>query len=122
MLVGVSLAWGLSWPAMKIALDEIPPFSMRTGTSGLATITLFALAFLQHRRVRIPSTAARVHQLFGESVRAYQITLCPLRESPEHDLRCGSLGTSRHFQYTNGPAKNRTWCNQVKVIFANFGS
>jgi drug/metabolite transporter (DMT)-like permease len=61
MLVGVSLAWGLSWPAMKIALDEIPPFSMRTGTSGLATITLFALAFLQHRRVRIPSTVARVH-------------------------------------------------------------
>jgi drug/metabolite transporter (DMT)-like permease len=34
---------------------------MRTGTSGLATITLFALAFLQHRRVRIPSTVARVH-------------------------------------------------------------
>ena len=61
LLVGVSLAWGLSWVAMKIALDEIPPFSMRTGTSGLATITLFALAFVQHRRVRIPTTAARVH-------------------------------------------------------------
>ncbi len=61
LLVGVSLAWGLSWVAMKIALDEIPPFSMRTGTSGLATVTLFALAFVQHRRVRIPTTAARVH-------------------------------------------------------------
>jgi drug/metabolite transporter (DMT)-like permease len=61
MLVGVSLAWGLSWPAMKIALDEIPPFSMRTGTSGLATVTLFALAFLQRRRVRIPSPVAGVH-------------------------------------------------------------
>ena len=61
MLVGVSLAWGLSWPAMKIALDEIPPFSMRTGTSGLATVTLFALAFLQRRRVRIPSPVAGLH-------------------------------------------------------------
>jgi drug/metabolite transporter (DMT)-like permease len=61
MLVGVSLAWGLSWPAMKIALDEIPPFSMRTGTSGLATVTLFALALLQRRRVRIPSPVAGVH-------------------------------------------------------------
>jgi len=61
MLVGVSLAWGLSWPVMKIALDEIPPFSMRTGTSGLATVTLFALAFLQRRRVRIPSPVAGVH-------------------------------------------------------------
>lgn len=63
MLVGVSLAWGLSWPSMKIALNEIPPFSMRTGTSGLATITLFALAFLQHRPVRIPSKVARMHLL-----------------------------------------------------------
>src|SRR5262249_1554318 len=43
MLVAVSLAWGLSWPAMKIALNEIPPFSMRVSTSGLATVALFAL-------------------------------------------------------------------------------
>ena len=51
MLVGVSLAWGLSWPAMRLALNEIPPFSMRVGTTGLATLTLFALAFLQHRNL-----------------------------------------------------------------------
>ena len=49
----VSLAWGVSWPAMKIALNDIPPFSMRVGTSGLATVVLFTLAFVQHRRVRI---------------------------------------------------------------------
>src|SRR4029077_20943496 len=36
MLVAHPLAWGLTWPAMKIALSEIPPFSMRVGTSGLA--------------------------------------------------------------------------------------
>ena len=29
MLVALSFAWGLTWPAMRIALDEIPPFSMR---------------------------------------------------------------------------------------------
>ena len=39
MLVGVSLAWGLTWPAMKIALNEIPPFSMRVGTCVLAVLT-----------------------------------------------------------------------------------
>jgi drug/metabolite transporter (DMT)-like permease len=61
MLVAVSLAWGLTWPAMKIALNEIPPFSMRVGTSGLATLTLFALAFLQDRNIRIRSTVARRH-------------------------------------------------------------
>jgi drug/metabolite transporter (DMT)-like permease len=61
MLVGVSLAWGLTWPAMKIALDEIPPFSMRVVTSGLATFTLFAIAVLQRRQVRIPSMVVGLH-------------------------------------------------------------
>jgi len=61
MLVGVSLAWGLTWPAMKIALNEIPPFSMRVGTCALAILTLFAFARLQHRDVRIRSTVAGVH-------------------------------------------------------------
>src|SRR6266545_2370835 len=61
MLVAVSLAWGLSWPAMKIALNEIPPFSMRVGTSGLATATLFALAFMQRRNIRVHSGLAWAH-------------------------------------------------------------
>src|SRR5439155_1139857 len=61
MLVAVSLAWGLSWPAMKIALNEIPPFSMRVGTPGLATIALFALALMQGRTVSVKSSVARAH-------------------------------------------------------------
>jgi drug/metabolite transporter (DMT)-like permease len=61
MLVGVSLAWGLSWPAMKFALNEIPPFSMRVGTTALATATLFALALLQRRNVAISRGITRLH-------------------------------------------------------------
>jgi drug/metabolite transporter (DMT)-like permease len=61
MLVGVSLAWGLTWPAMKIALNEIPPFSMRVGTCVLAVLTLFAVAVLQHRDVRIRSAVLGAH-------------------------------------------------------------
>jgi drug/metabolite transporter (DMT)-like permease len=61
MLVVLGLAWGSTWVAMKIALEEIPPFSMRFGTSGLATATLFAIALLQRRNVRIRSTLAGVH-------------------------------------------------------------
>ncbi|HYZ43500.1 MAG TPA: EamA family transporter, partial [Xanthobacteraceae bacterium] len=61
MLVAVSLAWGLSWPAMKIALDEIPPFSMRMGTSGLATAALLALAFMQQRSIRMRTATAWAH-------------------------------------------------------------
>ncbi|MGA7489234.1 MAG: DMT family transporter [Xanthobacteraceae bacterium] len=61
MLVAVSLCWGLTWPAMKLALDEIPPFSMRVGTSGIATLTLFALALLQRRDLRPHSPRAAAH-------------------------------------------------------------
>ena len=61
MLVAVSLAWGVSWAALKIALNEIPPFSMRAGTSGLATVTLFALAFIQRRNIRVHSGIAWAH-------------------------------------------------------------
>ena len=61
MLVAVSLAWGVTWVAMKLALNEIPPFSMRVGTSGIATIALLALAFLQRRNMRIGSLRAGLH-------------------------------------------------------------
>jgi len=61
MLVAVSLAWGLSWPAMKIALNEIPPFSMRVSTSGLATVALFALAVMQRRPLKVKSGRERAH-------------------------------------------------------------
>ncbi len=36
MLIALGFAWGLTWPAMRLALDEIPPFSMRVVTLGLA--------------------------------------------------------------------------------------
>jgi len=61
MLVALSLCWGLSWPAMRIALGEVPPFSMRLATSGIAAAVLFAIGLLQRRRLRIEQTVARVH-------------------------------------------------------------
>src|SRR5256886_4142694 len=75
MLVAVSLAWGLSWPAMKIALNEIPPFSMRVGTSGLATIALFALALMQGRTVSVKSSVARAHLMVAGCLNIAGFTL-----------------------------------------------
>jgi drug/metabolite transporter (DMT)-like permease len=49
MLVALSVAWGLTWPAMRIALDEIPPFSMRVVTLALGAGALFVVARLQGR-------------------------------------------------------------------------
>jgi drug/metabolite transporter (DMT)-like permease len=61
LLVAVSLAWGLTWPALKIALDAIPPFSMRVGTSGIGAGALFAVALLQRRDLRVRGHAAALH-------------------------------------------------------------
>ena len=49
MLVALSLAWGLTWPAMRIALDEVPPFSMRVVTLALGAGALFIVVRLQGR-------------------------------------------------------------------------
>src|SRR5262245_1936678 len=61
MLVGVCLAWGTTWPALKIALDGIPPFSMRVGTCVLGAGALFGIALLRGRDVRVHGAVARVH-------------------------------------------------------------
>jgi drug/metabolite transporter (DMT)-like permease len=61
MLVALSLAWGLTWPVMKIALDEIPPFSFRVATCGLAAATLFAVALAQRRNVGMKLPIAWLH-------------------------------------------------------------
>jgi drug/metabolite transporter (DMT)-like permease len=49
MLVLLSFVWGLTWPAMRIALAEIPPFSMRTLSLGLGAASLLLVVKLQGR-------------------------------------------------------------------------
>ena len=49
MLVALSFAWGLTWPAMRVALAEIPPFSMRRVTLGLGAVSLLTLVGIQRR-------------------------------------------------------------------------
>jgi drug/metabolite transporter (DMT)-like permease len=61
MLVVLGLTWGITWPLMKIALTEIPPFSMRLSTTALGALTLAALTKLQRRDFRIPNARAWAH-------------------------------------------------------------
>jgi drug/metabolite transporter (DMT)-like permease len=61
MLVSLSLGWGITWPIMKIALLEIPPISMRMGTTAIGAAALFAIAALSNRGLTIPRGKARVH-------------------------------------------------------------
>jgi drug/metabolite transporter (DMT)-like permease len=61
MLVVLSIAWGVTWPIMKIALLEIPPLSMRMATAACGAAILFAIAGLRRTTLYIPRGAKRLH-------------------------------------------------------------
>jgi drug/metabolite transporter (DMT)-like permease len=53
----LALAWGLNWPAVKIALAELPPFTLRGVGLGSGALLLFGLAAWQ-RRALLPPPAS----------------------------------------------------------------
>lgn len=53
LLVVLCLGWGVTWATMRIALTEIPPFSMRAASLFLGSVTMIALARLRGRSLRI---------------------------------------------------------------------
>ena len=61
MLVLLSLGWGTTWPAMRIALDEVPPFSMRVATMFVGALTLAVLTVLMRRTFALRGRRAVVH-------------------------------------------------------------
>jgi drug/metabolite transporter (DMT)-like permease len=61
LLLVLSFCWGLSWPAMRIALDELSPWAMRFFGYSIGAATLFALLKLQGRSLAIPFSRAWAH-------------------------------------------------------------
>ena len=61
MLVLLCLLWGINWPVMKIALQEIPPLSMRTISSAFGALTLLSICAVSRRRFRIASAKTWAH-------------------------------------------------------------
>jgi drug/metabolite transporter (DMT)-like permease len=61
LLVLLALVWGLSWPIMKIALDEIGVWTLRALGFSLSALSLFALIRLQGRSAAIPRGVAWLH-------------------------------------------------------------
>jgi len=61
MLVVLFLIWGVTWPAMKIALGGIPPLSMRSMTAALGAVTLFLICLVMRRSFRLPGAQAWGH-------------------------------------------------------------
>jgi len=61
LLVLLSLAWGLSWPAMRIALDEVSPWTLRALGYGTGTLFLFGVLGHERRNLALPFGVAYVH-------------------------------------------------------------
>ena len=61
MLVLLALTWGLSWPVMKIALDEVGVWWLRFLGLSIGAASLFALVKLQRRKPFIAAGIARWH-------------------------------------------------------------
>ena len=61
MLVALGFCWGLTWPAMRISLDEIPPLSMRVVTLGIGAGLLFLVGWLQGRSFALRNLKHLVH-------------------------------------------------------------
>ena len=54
MLAGITLVWGTTYPAMKIAASEIPVFTFRGTIAVGAALIMFVLARLAGQSLRIP--------------------------------------------------------------------
>ena len=61
LLVVLCLIWGVSWPVMKIALEDIPPLSMRTMSAGFGAVTLLVICLVTRRSLRIPNAKVFGH-------------------------------------------------------------
>ena len=61
LLLALSFCWGLSWSAMRIALDEVSPWSMRLIGYSIGAATLLVLIKAQGRSLVIPSGRDRWH-------------------------------------------------------------
>jgi drug/metabolite transporter (DMT)-like permease len=61
LLVVLCVLWGITWPVMKIALEAIPPLSMRTLSAGFGSLALLAICILRRRSLRISSAKALGH-------------------------------------------------------------
>jgi drug/metabolite transporter (DMT)-like permease len=63
LLVALCLLWGTTWPMMKIALEDIPPLSMRTLTAAFGAVCLLIICLVTRRRLRIAGAKAWGHVL-----------------------------------------------------------
>jgi drug/metabolite transporter (DMT)-like permease len=75
MLVAIGFAWGLTWPAMRIALDEVPPVSMRVVTLGLGAGVLFLVGWMQGRSFALNGFKHAAHLFVAGMLNVWSFSL-----------------------------------------------
>ena len=76
LLVFLAFCWGLSWPSMRIALDEVGPWTMRLFGYSIGAITLVVLIRWQRRSLAIPFGRAWLHVLIAGAFNSVMFGLC----------------------------------------------
>ena len=61
LLIVLCIGWGTTWVTMRIALEQIPPFSMRLATLSLGAIVLTTFALFQGRKLAVVHRRTWVH-------------------------------------------------------------
>jgi len=61
MLVALCVVWGITWPIMRIALSEVPPFTMRTTSTFAGGLMLLAVCLIRRRNLRLYGARNFVH-------------------------------------------------------------
>ncbi len=75
MLLVLCLVWGVNWPVVRIALREIPPFSMRTGSLGLGAATILLVCLAKGRDLHIPTARAWGHVIVASVLNVGAFTI-----------------------------------------------
>jgi drug/metabolite transporter (DMT)-like permease len=65
MLAVLCVVWGITWPIMRIALNEVPPFTMRTFSTLVGGLALFAVCLVRGRDLHLPGVKGFVHVTVG---------------------------------------------------------
>lgn len=74
LVATIGLFWGLNWPAVKVILGEVPPWTLRTVGLSLGAALLFAIAGalgqrLRPQRAEFPALAAAgLFSIFGFNI------------------------------------------------------
>ena len=61
MLAALCIVWGSTWPIMRIALNEVPPFTMRTISVFVGGLMLLAICAIKRRSLRLRGAKNWLH-------------------------------------------------------------